>query len=144
MVIVFVILVTLSAVLGAVLGTTLGHHDAAAVANITITPNTKPPNGTASLSGIRPNSALAVTGWRNGNNFSIRIFYHGADDNLRVSSFESDVSKWSAPNIFAKAKPGTPVGASSFNSVANGIANNAGVGLDVSLQTELMIVRLTR
>jgi hypothetical protein len=60
------------------------------------------------------------------------VFYQGADDYLRVSSFESDVSKWSGPSIFAKAKPGSPIGASSFNSVANGIANNAGVGLDVS------------
>lgn len=61
-------------------------------------------------------SSLAVTGWRAETDFSIRLFYQGSDDFLRVSSFESSTgSGWTSATKTTKAKPKTPLAAVSFN-----------------------------
>lgn len=61
-------------------------------------------------------SSLAVTGWRVETDFSIRLFYQGSDDFLRVSSFESSTgSGWTSATKTTKAKPKTPLAAVSFN-----------------------------
>ncbi|KAK7941601.1 uncharacterized protein PG986_013988 [Apiospora aurea] len=49
--------------------------------------DTAPPS--APLRSIRPGSALAVTGWRDGPDFHIRLFYQGPDQLLRYSNFSS-------------------------------------------------------
>jgi hypothetical protein len=85
--IVAVILVSLGAILGAILGTKL-HHPTAPTSTVTITPSPEP-----SPTAIRHNSALAVTGWRNGAEFSIRLFFQGNDGYLRISSSSQQLNR---------------------------------------------------
>jgi hypothetical protein len=108
--IIAVALVVLGTILGAILGTQL-HHTAPDASTTTPSPRPSP-------TAIRHNSALAVTGWRNGADFSIRLFYQGDDGNLRVSAFESTTQSWGSPTLFVKARSGTPLAASSFNIAA--------------------------
>ncbi|KAK8087580.1 hypothetical protein PG997_002541, partial [Apiospora hydei] len=49
--------------------------------------DTAPPS--APLQYIRPGSSLAATGWRDGPDFHIRLFYQGPDQLLRYSNFSS-------------------------------------------------------
>jgi hypothetical protein len=67
----------------------------------------------------RRGTAISVTGWRNGSDYSIRLFYQGNDQYLRIIGFESSNSSWSAPTTFAQAKAGTPIAAASFNTAFN-------------------------
>jgi hypothetical protein len=108
--IVAVILVFLGAILGAILGTKL-HHATPVASTSTPSPGPSP-------TAIRHNSALAVTGWRNGADFSIRLFFQGDDGYLRISAFESTTQSWSSPVLFTTARAGTPLAASSFNSAS--------------------------
>lgn len=43
---------------------------------------------------IRANSALAVTGWRYGSDFAIRLFYQGPDDVIRFSGYDTLFGNW--------------------------------------------------
>jgi hypothetical protein len=136
LVVLVILLIVFAVVLGAVLGTTLASKTAAPTVTVTAspitslnaTPNSSPtaspnssptasPNSSpiASPSSIRKNTALSVTGWRSGSEFSIRLFYQGDDAYLRIIGFESGNGSWSAPSKFVQAKPGTPIAASSFN-----------------------------
>ncbi|KAK8036560.1 hypothetical protein PG991_001697 [Apiospora marii] len=91
------ILVIIGAVLGGVLGTRAsntgnssdsssspGDGDTAAgnQGNDTAPPATP-------LKSVRPGSRLAVTGWREGAGYHIRLFYQGPDQRLRYSTFAS-------------------------------------------------------
>ena len=113
-----VCLVIIVIILGAVLGVRL--HDlqpnATQTSVVTITA-TATATGTPSATptSIRQNSGLAVTGWRSGSDFSIRLFYQGDDSYLRLSAFESGTGVWTGPSIFVKGKLGTPIAASNFD-----------------------------
>ncbi|KAK8054824.1 hypothetical protein PG993_000051 [Apiospora rasikravindrae] len=50
--------------------------------------DTAPPS--TPLKYIRPGSSLAVTGWRDGQDYHIRLFYQGPDQLLRYSNFSSN------------------------------------------------------
>ncbi|KAK6863522.1 hypothetical protein PG995_000050 [Apiospora arundinis] len=49
----------------------------------------------APLKNIRPGSRLAVTGWREGSGYHIRLFYQGPDQQLRYSNYSSTDPAWS-------------------------------------------------
>jgi hypothetical protein len=102
-------LVALAIILGALLS--IKHHPSSPTSTVTTTIS----EPTSTPTAIRHNSGLAVTGWRNGSYFSIRLFYQGQDSYLRISQFESMTGKWSTPSPFVVAKPGSPVAASAFN-----------------------------
>lgn len=113
-----VLLIVLTVVLGAVLGTKLANEAVAPTITVTASPtnslNASPTSSTAvSPTGILRNTALSVTGWQSGSGFSIRLFYQGDDAYLRIIGFHSSKGSWS---VFAQAKPGTPIAASSYNS----------------------------
>ncbi|KAF2190090.1 hypothetical protein K469DRAFT_699688 [Zopfia rhizophila CBS 207.26] len=79
--------------------------------------NGSDPNANSAPGGsIRNGSSIAVTGWRTGNEYSIRLFYQDGDGFLHMSSMESTTGEvWSGGLKFVKAKLGTPLAASSFN-----------------------------
>jgi Fungal fucose-specific lectin len=111
-----VLLIVLAIVLGAVLGTELHRKSRApsltnTSSNLTNSSSTPPPSPTTARKG----TAISVTGWRSGSEFSIRLFYQGNDEYLRIIGFESSNSSWSVPATFVQAKPGTPIAALSFN-----------------------------
>jgi hypothetical protein len=108
-----VLLIVVAVVLGAVLGTKLKSKSAAPTATPSSSPTASP---TPSI--VRKNTAISVTGWRSGSEFSIRLFYQGDDAYLRIIGFESSNSSWSAPSTIVQAKPGTPIAASSYNNEA--------------------------
>jgi hypothetical protein len=108
-----VVLIVVVVVLGAVLGTKLKSKSAAPTATPSSSPTASP-----TPSSVRKNTAISVTGWRSGSEFSIRLFYQGDDAYLRIIGFESSNSSWSAPSTIVQAKPGTPIAASGFNSGA--------------------------
>ncbi|EON95656.1 hypothetical protein UCRPA7_8793 [Phaeoacremonium minimum UCRPA7] len=62
---------------------------------------------------IQPNSALAVTGWRFGTDFAIRLFYQGPDDLIRYSAYDTVFANWSAPRVLSvKASSNTSLSTS--------------------------------
>jgi hypothetical protein len=108
------LLVIIATILGAVLGTRAKRHGSPLTpANTTISPST-----------IRKNSGLAVTGWRNASDFSIRLFYQGQDGFLRMNGFETASGNWASSPPFVQARDGTPLAASCFN--ASYFFNNGG------------------
>jgi len=107
---VIIVLVVLAIILGAVLGTR--HRGGNPVESPSATAVSSP---SATPTSIRQKSGLAVTGWRNGSEFSIRLFYQGQDSYLRISQFESTTGNWSNPKSFVMGKAGTPIAASSYN-----------------------------
>lgn len=127
--IVITIFVIIAAVVGAVVGvnlkrnqqqsnTTNGHQDPQGSNGTTTTPTTTPPpqGNIQNDSKIRNESALAVTGWRDGKEYSVRIFYQDEDGFLGVTSMHSTDNKaWSKGAKFVKAKIGTPLAASCHN-----------------------------
>ncbi|OCL05167.1 hypothetical protein AOQ84DRAFT_441627 [Glonium stellatum] len=115
--VIVVVLVIVGAVLGGVLGTTLNHgsnNSHAQSATTTGTP-TAAPTGTSKPIGIRQNSPLAVTGWRTGGNFSIRVYFQNDDNFLSYSAYESGTGNWTQISNFTTAKPGSPLAATNFN-----------------------------
>ncbi|KAI4868175.1 hypothetical protein F4820DRAFT_151811 [Hypoxylon rubiginosum] len=70
------------------------------------------PTPTATLQSLRPNSKLAVTGWRADGGFNIRLFYQDRKDNLRFSEYSSDEDSWSSSNkvLATDVMSGTPIG----------------------------------
>jgi len=119
LVVTIILLVVLAVVLGTVLGTKLHSKSAApsttSASSLAATPTSSP---TASPSTVRKNTAISVTGYRNGPEFSIRLFYQGNDAYLRIIGFESGNSSWSAPSTILQAKLGTPIAAASYNNNA--------------------------
>jgi hypothetical protein len=116
LVVAIILLTVLVIVLGAVLGTKLHRKSAAptptSTGSLSATSTSSP---TASPSTVRKTTAVSVTGWRSGSEFSIRLFYQGDDAYLRIIGFESSNRSWTAPLSITQAKPGTPIAASSFN-----------------------------
>jgi len=104
LVVAVILLIVLAVVLRAVVGIKLASETAALTVTVTAslitslnaTPTSSP---TASLSSIRKNTVLSVTGWRSGSEFSIRLFYQGDDVYLRIIGFESGNSSWATPSI---------------------------------------------
>jgi len=116
-----VLLIVVAVVLGAVLGTKLKSKSAVPTATYSNSPtatHSSSPTASPTPSSVRKNTAISVTGWRSGSEFSIRLFYQGDDAYLRIIGFESSNSSWSAPSTIVQAKPGTPIAASGFNSGA--------------------------
>lgn len=61
---------------------------------------------------IRKGSGLAATGWRDGNQFRIWLFYQGPDNAIRWSTFASERNKWSESyeaTLVKDVMPGTPL-----------------------------------
>ena len=77
---------------------------------------TSAPASTVLPSTIRANSKIAVTGWRDGSAFNIRLFYQGADDALRMLTYSSATDDWSAPLALPnlQAKKGTALAAATY------------------------------
>jgi len=120
------LLVILAAVLGGVLGTTLHHKKnnssskpsstASATASAAASPaaSTSTPSPTSGLPGIRAKSPLSVTGWLTGSEYSIRVVFQSDDDMIQYIAYESKSKAWKqTPNII-KAKAGSPLALTSF------------------------------
>lgn len=90
------------------------HSSAAATSNGTSPGASSDSDSIAGASRmIQPNSALAVTGWRFGTDFAIRLFYQGPDDLIRFSSYDTVFANWSAPRVLdVDAASGTPLSVS--------------------------------
>ncbi|KAI1407324.1 hypothetical protein F5Y13DRAFT_206468 [Hypoxylon sp. FL1857] len=71
------------------------------------------PTATATLQSLRPDSRLAVTGWRADTGFKIRLFYQDRSNNLRFSDYSSDEGSWSSSTKASAGgiMAGTPMGA---------------------------------
>jgi hypothetical protein len=125
------VLVIVGAVTGAVLGTRK-HSNGADVAPNSPTPTA---NGTAAHPAtsrtstaqpttmnapsvntniIKKSSALSVSGERNGDDFTIRLYYQGDDSVIRVSIFDSKSGNWSGPANVTKAPIYTSMTTQSF------------------------------
>ena len=110
-------------VLGAVLGGVLGSR--AARSSSTVSEDQVGAGGSSSGGAgnsteprrtIRPGSSLAVTGWREGSGYHIRLFYQGPDQVLRFSNCSSTEAGWNKqPTLLDemeyKAKPNTSLAA---------------------------------
>jgi len=115
------LLVILAAVLGGVLGTTLHHKknssskpSSTAPATASPAASTSTPSPTGPLPGIRAKSPLSVTGWLSGNDYSIRVVFQSDDDMIQYIAYESESKAWKqTPNI-TKAKAGSPLALTSF------------------------------
>ncbi|KAI0008760.1 hypothetical protein F4779DRAFT_419629 [Xylariaceae sp. FL0662B] len=117
------VLVIIGAVVGGVAGSIVsrnrnsesesGSPTATAAGDAT---STSGPTATATLKFLKPNSRLAVTGWRANGIFKIRLFYQDRKDNLRFSDYSSDDSTWSSSNKVSTGGviPGTPLGAAAI------------------------------
>ncbi|OCK73420.1 hypothetical protein K432DRAFT_236435, partial [Lepidopterella palustris CBS 459.81] len=125
-----IILVVLAAVLAGVLGTTLKHNNSNAPATTPSASAALPaPTASSRPVGIRENSPLAVTGWRTGDNFSIRLVYQNEADLLQYSAFESSTGKWTKTSNFTKAKAGGALAITNFNQSFYGTNNDYQVEL---------------
>ncbi|KAI1843451.1 hypothetical protein JX265_013333 [Neoarthrinium moseri] len=104
------VLVIIGAVLGGVLGSRTSEPDTNDASSGSSTSNA------TSLENIRSGSRLAVTGYRDGSNYRMRLFYQGPDQKLRVSSYASNESSWSDPIVLTglehAAGENTPLAAS--------------------------------
>ena len=73
---------------------------------------TSSPTPTATLQSLRPDSKLAVTGWRADGGFKIRLFYQDRNNNIRFSDYSSDERNWSGSTKASAGgvTAGTPMG----------------------------------
>ncbi|ORY15318.1 hypothetical protein BCR34DRAFT_183877 [Clohesyomyces aquaticus] len=122
-------LIIIGAVVGAVVGVLKSReHLHTAASNNTTSPTT---NTTLGIT-IREDSAIAVTGWRYGNEYSIRLFYQDRDGFLGISSLESVTGEVWSPGIrFVKAKSGTPIAATCYNQSIYGEKNGHAMEIHV-------------
>ncbi|KAK8126926.1 uncharacterized protein PG998_002685 [Apiospora kogelbergensis] len=75
---------------------------------------------TAPLKNIRPGSRLAVTGWREGAGYHVRLFYQGPDQQLRYSTYSSTDPAWNGqPTLLDQMehKPGVNASLAAATSV---------------------------
>ena len=98
------------------------------------TPTSPPsPQNTSSLLGWKVNneSSIAVTGWGDGSNYNMRLFYQDNDGFLRISSLSSSSGNNFSEGIkFASAKRNTPLAASCHNtSIYGNVTNPVGISL---------------
>jgi hypothetical protein len=119
-----ILLAIIAVVVGAVLGTrkhgsssasSSGTAMATATATVTNSPDLPTSTSSSTPTSIRANSRLAVTGWRTGQEYSIRLFYQGPDDYLRYSAYESTSAEWTVPVMSVEAIASSPIGATAFN-----------------------------
>lgn len=117
------LVVVIATVVGAVVGSRTAHdnsHSASTSASASPTTSSSAapePSATASSSSVslRENSALSVTGWTSGSDYSIRVFYQGGDGKIRLSSYESTAGDWGSPQVLdIQVRSDTPLGASSI------------------------------
>ena len=105
---VVLLLVVLGAVLGGVLGSRRGSSssgDGGASSS----------NDTFKGEQIRDNSKLAVTGFYNGEDYGIQVFYQGRDKMLRYSLFLQNFGQWTPPiDITDNVDDGTPLATCTF------------------------------
>jgi hypothetical protein len=117
------VLIIIAAVVGAAIGVTLRnkHSNSSSTPHNPTSPNpsTEEPTNPNDIEWkIRNDSSLAVTGWRDGNDFMGRLFYQDNAGFIRMSSMDSVSGReWSKGKriLEAKAKIGTPLTASSKN-----------------------------
>lgn len=119
---VVLVLVIVSAVVGGVIGSrTAGNRESesnpssSASASVSSTESATPKT-TAALKSIRPNSNLAVTGYRGNGDFRARLFYSGPDNVLRHSDYNSASDAWTSPAALDNLAPiaKSPIAASTF------------------------------
>lgn len=119
------LVVVIAIVVGAVVGSRAAQNnshsstssESATPTTSTSTSATPEPSATSSLSSVslRDKSALSVTGWTSGSEYSIRVFYQGGDGKIRLSSYESTAGEWGAPDVLdIQGRNDTPLGASSI------------------------------
>jgi hypothetical protein len=101
--------------------------------NRTTSNSPPPPHNTSSLLGWNVNneSSLGVTGWGDGSNYNIRLFYQDNDGFLRISSLSSSSGNNFSKGVkFASAKRNTPLAASCHNtSIYGNVTNPVGISL---------------
>ncbi|KAH6653345.1 hypothetical protein BKA67DRAFT_569236 [Truncatella angustata] len=89
--------VAILVVLGAVLGGVLGSRAAKSSTSSDVSGASGNSTTNSTLTNIRSSSRLAVSGWRDGSVYRIRLFYQGQDQRLRMSTYASNESSWSDP-----------------------------------------------
>jgi len=101
------VLVIVGAVVGGVVGSRKNNSDS---------PGSEPGE---TLKSVRPNSRLAVTGYRGNGDFRARLFYQGPDNVLRSSDFSSVTQSWTKPMELGDLAPiaKTPLGAATWMKV---------------------------
>ena len=141
------ILAAIAIILGATLGTLLNRHNSTpsneANKPIQTTTVIQSPRPSSTPVYVRPKSPLAVTAWRSSANaFSIRLFYQGPDDFLRLSAFDSAGVGWNGPSAFIKVRPSTVLAVSCFGQRALWGSNTA-VGMFPE-NLELLVMKTHR
>jgi hypothetical protein len=127
---VVLLVVVVAAVVGGVVGSR--HHNSTTTASSSSDPSsTSSPtsSGTSSTPSPTPSSnspnaaysssSIAVTGWWTGSSsYSIRLFYQGKDEKLRLIDYDSSDGMWSTVTTLADPilKPGSPLAACNYNS----------------------------
>lgn len=124
---VIAVLVIIGAVVGGVLGSRSANSSSDSSDKSSSSGNTTTTN-TTSLTNIRSGSRLAATGWRDGTNYRIRLFYQGQDQKLRSSSYASNESAWSDPV--------------SLSGVEHPAATDTMLGAAVSVQSSVYVSKL--
>ncbi|KAK6859690.1 hypothetical protein PG995_003326 [Apiospora arundinis] len=93
------VLALIAIIVGAVVGTRASKsHGDNEKSNVT---------GSA-LKNIRQGSRLAVTGWRDGSSYRIRLFYQDPDDRLRYSEYSGTDSAWNHKSTLLDSLPYKP------------------------------------
>jgi hypothetical protein len=89
-----IFLIAVAAILGGVLGARV-HKDTKSKSGT----NSSSPNS----SSFKSLSNIAVTGYEEGADYHIWLFYQGDDDYIRMSTFESTTGNWSGSEVLVKA-----------------------------------------
>lgn len=111
------VVVIIAVVVGGVLGSRAANKSKS-----TSSSDTAPQNGsgsnttTSSPASIDKKSRIAVTGWREGSAYSVRLFYQGQDDVVRMLNYSSATGQWSAPLALSSvpAKKESPLAAGTY------------------------------
>ncbi|KAK8087599.1 hypothetical protein PG997_002560 [Apiospora hydei] len=96
---ILVVIAAILIILGAVLGGVLGSRAANAASSDEQAPSSENSNETRPVSNISRGSRLAVTGWREGAGYYIRLFYQGPDQQLRFSNYSTAETDWYPPVV---------------------------------------------
>lgn len=103
-------------IVGAVVGGVVGSRASRGGSSNTPSPSATSTPTSTPLKSIRPNSHLAVTGYRGNGDFKVQLFYQGPDNVLRQSSYNSARDSWSDPLELDSLAPmaKTPIAASTW------------------------------
>ncbi len=113
-----IVVVLIGAIVGGVVGGLQSRNNSGGSTNASSnnSVSSSAPNGTVTLQSLRPDSKLSVSGWRENDGFTIRLFYQDRKDNLRFSDYSTDEGSWSSSSKIATNDPmsGTPMGAAAI------------------------------